>query len=78
MATLEEEMRITDVLIGTRICQRPGCGKEFDIGYGGGRAKYCPDCRVIVMKERHREQDKRRRKRRRILKANEASRSLNW
>ena len=51
MATLEEEMRTTDVLIGTRICQRPECGKEFDIGYGGGRAKYCPSCRDIVMTE---------------------------
>jgi len=39
---------------GTHICQRPECGKKFDIGYGGGKAKYCPDCRVIVMAERHR------------------------
>ncbi len=51
--------------IGTRICQRPECGKEFDIGYGGGKAKYCQDCRVEVMEQRHREQERRRMKRKR-------------
>lgn len=56
----------TMIFTGTRICQHPGCGKEFDIGYGGGRAKYCPDCRVIVMKKNHREKERRRRERRRI------------
>ena len=56
----------TMTFIGTRICQRPGCGNEFDIGYGGGRAKYCPDCRVVVMKKQHRDQDNRRKKRRRM------------
>lgn len=44
--------------IGTRICQRPRCGKRFDIGYGGGRAKYCPGCRDIVMAKRKRERVK--------------------
>ena len=47
--------------IGIRICHR--CGQRFDIGYGGGKAKYCQDCRVIVMVENHREQNKKRRKR---------------
>lgn len=55
----------TDIATGTRICQYPGCGEKFDIGYGGGKAKYCPSCRVVVMEEEHREQGKRARKRRR-------------
>ena len=47
--------------IGTRICQR--CGDKFDIGYGGGKAKYCLDCRDIVMAKRHRETERVRRAR---------------
>jgi len=43
----------TMISIGTRICQ--WCGEGFDIGYGGGKAKYCPDCRVKVYDERKRE-----------------------
>jgi len=35
------------------------CGEGFDIGFGGGRAKYCPTCRDMVMTERRRERAKR-------------------
>lgn len=40
-------------VFGTRICKR--CGNSFALYKGSGRAKYCYDCRDIMINDRRQE-----------------------